>query len=216
MNDSILITRLQLLSVASIGDVLASIGRRDQILDASIAPMSKPALAGRAFTWLATGSHGGGGETYDRGIDAVDSTAPGDVVMIATGGNTGAASWGELLSLRASALGARGAVSDGAVRDVGGIREMDFPVFAAASNARDARSRLTVMDYQIPIISGGVVIAPGDFVLADLDGVVTIPQDLIDEVLEQAEKHLEIETLVRQQLRDGISARQAFDEHNVL
>ena len=215
-HDQETITRLRGLEVASVSDALDALGYRDQVMNPTVRPLSAVPVAGRAFTWLASSSVVAVGESYDRGIEAVDMLSAGDVVVVATGECTVSASWGELLSTRAAALGAMGAVTDGAVRDVAGIRNLGFPVFGAAVNARDARSRLTVVNYQIAVRCGGVVVAPGDYILGEDDGVVVIPQGAVAEVIDRSERHLGLEVVVREQLGSGRSARSAFEEHNVL
>lgn len=211
-----MVARLAKLAVPSVADALDRLGLHAQVLDPRIRPLAPGTVAGTAFTWLASTSLAKTEESFDRGIEAVDEVIPGSIVVITTGGTTTAASWGELLSTRARARGGVGTVTDGAVRDVAGIKGLGYPVFTAGVNSRDARLRLTVLEYGVPIVCGGVVVNNGDLVLADEDGVVVIPVQRADEVMESAEGHLALEVLVRRELEAGVSARIVFDRHNVL
>src|SRR6185312_15677466 len=103
----------------------------------------------------------------------------GEVAVIGTAQSTRNAPWGELLSTAAKARGARGAVVDGLVRDIGKMEELGFPVFAAGIKPVDSMGRGIVTAYNVPVECGEVLVHPGDFVFADFDGVVVIPQAVV-------------------------------------
>ena len=86
---------------------------------------------------------------------------PGAVVVFSAGGMMETGIWGELLSTRALARGAVGAVVDGGVRDLLGMRGLGFPVFASAVHAADSYGRAEVVSYNEPIVCGGVAVRPG-------------------------------------------------------
>ena len=115
-------------------------------------------------------------EPYAMEIEAIDSILPGEVVVVSTQQSKRNAPWGELLSTAAKARGAHGAVIDGLVRDVRKIEELGFPVLAAGIKPVDSMGRGIVTGYNVPVECGEVLVNPGDFVFADLDGVVVSPQ----------------------------------------
>lgn len=88
-------------------------------------------FAGRERTIACVDTYQVDEDPYGMEIDAIDSILPGEAGVVSTGGSRRNAPWGELLSTAAIAPGARGAVVDGLVRDVRGIQDLGFPLFAA-------------------------------------------------------------------------------------
>lgn len=218
MNAQDLIARLGSLHAAAVSDVLDQLGLRRQVLSPGIQPVAGiEALVGTAFpvqavrTPVTPEDH-----SYNQGIMAVDSVPAGAVVVIATGECFEAASWGELLATRARARGAVGVITDGAIRDLDGLRRLRFPAFAAARNPQDAQGRLSVLGFGEPVICGGVAVSPGDLVLADPDGIVVTPAELAEEVVRVAEEKRAGEDAVRSDLENGASAAEVFARHGIL
>ena len=120
---------------------------------------------------------------------AICQAAPGYVLIAATGGCTGYAVWGDMMTRAALKAGAAGTVVDGVVRDVDDIREFQYPVFAFGSvpqgTHRDGPGQINV-----PIACGGVTVAPGDLVFGNADGVAVVPREIVAEILPLAEKKL--------------------------
>ena len=156
------------------------------------------------------------GDPYGMEIEAVDSILPGEVVVVSTGGSRRNAPWGELLSTAAIARGARGAVIDGLVRDVGRIQQLGFPLFAAGIKPVDSRGRGRVVSFNVPVQCGGVLVSPGDLVFADLDGVIAIPASLVDEVVRLATDKVSREKHSREELQKGAYLRTVYDKYGVL
>lgn len=107
---------------------------------------------------------------------------PGDVVVCATDGYTGTAVAGDLLLGMMRNRGIAGFVTDGCVRDIGGIRKVGMPCFAAGltPNSPSHNGPGTV---GLPIVIAGISIESGDVIAADEDGIVIIPQARIDDVI---------------------------------
>lgn len=103
---------------------------------------------------------------------AIDRARPGDVIVVSTGGDEMTAVIGEVMSVYAQTRGVAGFVIDGPVRD---IEALAVPVFARGANPR-APLKAAPGEIGYPVAIGGVVVSPGDMVVADLDGVVVIPQ----------------------------------------
>ena len=140
----------------------------------------------------------------------------GEIAIVATGESKRNAPWGELLSTAARARGCRGAVIDGLVRDVRAIQKLGFPVFAAGIKPVDSRGRGIVVDYNVPVRCGGIVVRPGDLIVADYDGVVAIPVGLIDETLELARQKISKENHSRKDLLDGAYLSDVYAKYGVL
>ncbi len=153
---------------------------------------------------------------YDREIEAVDSILPGEVLVVATGESTRNAPWGELLSTAALARGARGAVVDGLVRDALKIQQLGFPVFATGLKPVDSKGRGIVIDYNVPVCCGGVIVTPGDLVVGDYDGIVVVPAAVVDEVIRLAAEKVTRENHSRAELKAGAYLRDVFAKYGVL
>jgi regulator of RNase E activity RraA len=121
------------------------------------------------------------------GARAVDSAEPGDVIVVANGARSDSAAWGGLLSAAAHRRGVAGVVVDGACRDVDEAVDLGFPVFARMATPVSARGRTIEDATDVPVSVGGVVVAPGDLVVADRSGVVFLRAGAADEVLAAAE-----------------------------
>lgn len=112
----------------------------------------------------------------------MQQTQAGDVLVVSAQGDCTYAMWGGNLSRGLKSRGVAGLVMDAAVRDVQQIREEDFPVFArgiaTAAGVVDAPRG----EVNVPIACGGVVVNPGDVIVADEDGIVVVPPDVVAEV----------------------------------
>ena len=124
--------------------------------------------------------------------------------------------WGELLATASRSRGAGGIVADAYTRDVRALVEMGYPTFVAGISAQDSLGRIDVAEVGGEISCGGVIVAQGDLLLADDDGVVVVPSAVAEEVLGLAEAKVAIENVMRKQLADGLSVREAFAMHGVL
>lgn len=117
---------------------------------------------------------------------ALDIAQPGDVVIVDTAGATTNAVLGDMVTNKARARGLAGFVIDGLVRDVEGMTEAGVPVFARGVTPRGPLHR-GPGELNYPICCGGVTVSPGDIVLAGADGVVVVPLDAAEELIERAE-----------------------------
>jgi 4-hydroxy-4-methyl-2-oxoglutarate aldolase len=204
--------------VAVVSDVLDRLGRRAQALHHTVRPLDagNVSLAGHAFTVAAAASADILDDPYERELAAVDATPEGAVVVLATTGRVDVALWGELLTTRLVARGGAGAVTDGGVRDVAGIRRLGVPVFAAGISPRDSMGRMLVTGFGEPVRCAGVDVAPGDLVRGDEDGVVVVPAELAQATLAAAEEKLGLERVVRDSLARGETAADLYERYGVL
>jgi 4-hydroxy-4-methyl-2-oxoglutarate aldolase len=101
--------------------------------------------------------------------------------MVAAGGHV-AGYWGELLAVAAQQRGINGLVIDGGCRDTAALRQRGFPVWAAGVSVHGTTKNDPGQVNTIVSV-GGVTVHPGDYVIADDDGVVVIPPDQIEDVL---------------------------------
>lgn len=205
------------LYTAVLADALDEAGHHDRAMREWIRPLSEDAkFAGWARTVSCHDVHYRPTNPYDLEIEALDSVLPGEVVVVGTGESRRNAPWGELLSTAARSRGARGAVIDGLVRDVHLIRKLGFPVFAAGIKPVDSIGRGIVVDYNVPVLAGGIVVTPGDLIVADYDGVVAIPAAIADQIVDFALRKVSKENKSRAELRNGAYLRDVYARYGVL
>lgn len=205
------------LYTAVLSDAMDDLGIRDRAMREDLRPLLPDAVvAGWARTVSCMDLYHIPENPYAKEIEAVDSILPGEVVVVSTAESKRNAPWGELLSTAAKARGARGAVVDGLVRDVKKIMSLGFPVFAAGIKPVDSKGRGIVVDYNVPVECGGVMVNPGDLIVADFDGVVAIPSGMVDTVIRLASDKASCETNSREELMAGAYLRDVFNKYGVL
>ena len=133
---------------------------------------------------------------------ATKQAKPGDVIVVDGSGLTSVALWGEMMSLCAKTHGIAGIVIDGAVRDSDALSCMDFPVYARGICPRGP-VRVSKGEVNISIQCGGVVVNPGDYVVGDRDGVVIIPKEKIDAVIDAASSVAKREEQLKKRIISG-------------
>jgi regulator of RNase E activity RraA len=224
MTDTDLFTTIrEQLFTSVIGDVLDVAGLCHQFLPPAIRSLhSDTVLVGRAMPVLEADCFGDTVVSQQRQdsfglmFRALDGLQPGDV-YITTGASPRYALWGGLMSTRAKALGAAGAVLDGFHRDTREIVQLGFPVFSTGSYAQDQRLRGRVIDFNCPIeFPNAVRVEPGDIVVGDIDGVVIIPKAHAEVIVADALAKLRAEEQVRGMIGRGQSTQSIFDETGVM
>jgi 4-hydroxy-4-methyl-2-oxoglutarate aldolase len=205
------------LYTAVISDALDDLGYRQQAMAEHLRPVGTDVtFAGWARTISCMDTYHVPEDPYGTEIAAIDSILPGEVVVVSTGGSKRNAPWGELLSTAAVARGARGAVVDGLVRDVRRIQDLHFPLFAAGMKPVDSKGRGQVVAWNVPVECAGVLVSPRDLVFADLDGVITIPAAMVEEVVKLATDKVSRENHSREELRNGAFLRNVYEKYGVL
>jgi regulator of RNase E activity RraA len=207
----------QRLYTAVVSDILDSMGLRDQSPNVELGSTTGVRLLmGYAKTLRWVDCPDPKQETYAPMIAAVDSVKPGEVVVSAASRSNRSALWGELLSTATRMRGGRGAIVDGAVRDIAQMRSMDFPCFALHRTPKDSAGRQMVEAFDVPIELGGVTVNPGDVVMIDVDGMVVIPSSRAEEVIQKSLEKVEKEDTTRDELLKGRLLREVYDEYGVL
>jgi 4-hydroxy-4-methyl-2-oxoglutarate aldolase len=170
-------------------------GRRGN-LDHRIRPIQQGVrVTGRAVTAVV---HPGDNRAIHRAILAA---GPGDILVVDAGGHV-AGYWGEILAVAAQARGIVGLVIDGGVRDTAALRTRGFPVWAAGVSVHGA-VKLTSGIVGETASVGGVVVNPGDYVVADDDGVVIVAEFALVEVVAAAQAREEKERRIMAALQEG-------------
>ncbi|MDH2925968.1 MULTISPECIES: 4-carboxy-4-hydroxy-2-oxoadipate aldolase/oxaloacetate decarboxylase [Lonepinella] len=134
---------------------------------------------------------------------AAEQIQQGDIVVAGCTADSTDGFFGELLATSFRARGAKGLIIDGGVRDVAELEKMDFPVFSKAIHSKGT-IKATLGSVNVPVICAGMVVYPGDVVVADADGVVVVPAAKALEVAEAAQKREDNEAGKRQQFEAGV------------
>jgi len=140
-------------------------------------------------------------------LAALTELEPGDVLVQATGGWTGCAGIGDMVSGMAQNGGAAGVVTDGYARDLPGIQALDFPVFCAGLNPNSPYDKGPGAVGH-PVLVGGRYVASGDMIVGDQDGVVVVPFAQIDPVIAALDGVRAAEVGLEAEVRSGLAAPQ--------
>ncbi len=211
------VSLLEAAYTAVVSDVLDRLGFRQQVVDSEIVPMYPGAVvAGRAMPVRVEATLVQSDNPYEGDMRMMEALKPGDVpVIVAPSGNR-AALWGELISCAARGKGARGAIVSGYLRDSRKVAELRFPVFSRGRSPLDTMGRAEVTEIGLEVVCGGVRVSPGDYVVADEDGVVIIPERAIHDVLAAVSAKAHKEGDARADLLGGKSLREVWNKHGVL
>lgn len=149
-------------------------------MDSSIKPLKEnDKIAGRAFTVKIPA-----GENLAV-LRAIREAKPGDILVIDAKGDNYRAIAGDFIVGMAKTLDLGGIVVDGVIRDIMGIRQLEFPVFCKGT-AVAASGKHDLGEINVPISCGGTTIQPGDLIVGDVDGVVVISQNNENEILRKS------------------------------
>lgn len=178
----------------------------------SLAPVIKPIGDGLDIACQAAGP----ALTVDCGpadilalLGALESITNGDVVMSAFHGHQGCAAAGDRVTAMMKNCGAAGFVTDGPVRDYAGIVQVDLPVWCTGLNPGSPYSKGPGrVGFAVQI--GGQEVETGDMIVADRDGVVVVPFEQLDAVIEMLATVSELETALDAELTQGLKIPQAI------
>ncbi len=148
-------------------------------------------------------SHGGG---YNAQKSTFDTVEAGEVLVIEARGETGSATLGDVLAIRAHARGAAAIVTDGGVRDADAVAAVGVPVFSAGPHPAVLGRKHVPWDADLTIACGGATVQPGDVLVGDTDGIIVIPPSIADEIADAA---------IAQEYEDGWIARQVAAGHPI-
>lgn len=140
-------------------------------------------------------------------LDVFKITKPGDVIVIDAFGETETSIWGGLMSGLAKNAGVVGAVIDGSCRDTDEAKMLGFPITAKASGPRASHTaysgRKEPIEINVPIVCGGVMVKPGDLIVADEIGVAVVPYEDLEKVYKIAREQADKEIATREEILKG-------------
>lgn len=213
MGDDPNVVRATKLDTATLSDALDQFGIVGQCYQISGRDPSFQ-MAGRAFTMIC----GPAGKPPGTVGDYIDDVPEGHVVVIDNGGRDDATIWGDILTEIAHRRKLAGTVIDGINRDVALCRKLGYPVFSKGHWMRTGKDRVQVERMDCPVNIGGARVSPGDILRGDADGVIVIPKEHEDTVLDAAEEIQAAEEHIREAVRGGMrldEARKQFKYHQL-
>lgn len=206
--------RYEELYTGVVADVLDDYGFEDQTLDHRIKPLTRDmCAAGIAYPAVGRANRSVDPDRQVRRFLEMVDGAPEDSMLVLNTNDTTAAHIGELTTTALDNNGCRGAVIEGGLRDTEFITEQGYPVFVSHRTPLDSILRWELVDWDTTAVVGGVSVSPGDVVVADVDGVVVVPEAVAGEVLEDAETEKTTEDELRAAIDGGMSAVDAYDEY---
>jgi len=205
--------RFEKLSSTNVSDALDALGLRGATC--GIRPMIQRwnKIVGPAVTMRMTAA----GQTPQKthlGMNAIAAAKPGDVIVIDNGGRMDTSCWGGVLANGAKAKGISGTVIDGCCRDLDDCIEADYTVYARGTVVQTARGRVIEESTNQMIQFGGVQVRPGDIVVGDSSGIVIVPAEHIDAVLEKAEQLWQKEEDMVAELKAGADILEVDAKYN--
>lgn len=192
-DEAALLARLAELDLANVSDALQGLGILNPAIRAIVPGVR---LVGPAFT----------AKCYPGSIITVHKALleapPGAVLVVDGEGDERGALFGELMAQQARQNGVAGIVVDGVIRDPQALLDDRFPTFARGLTPRVGTNR-RVGATQIPIQCGGVIVRPGDYILADDSGVLVVPSERLAAIVEATEAIARKEETFRQAIAEG-------------
>ena len=194
--DDALIEGFRLTTVASVSDAVDQITGQRGFLSHDmrpriLGPNIPDRFVGRATTALlraTTKEKASALLSAKHSVEMIDNAQPGSVGVIVVENGLDVAGMGGLMATAASARGMAGVLLDGGLRDLAEIRALGLPVFSRSIVPSSSVSRWASVARDIPVNCGGVVIMPGDYIVAGEDGVVRVPAARAAEVLKRAQE----------------------------
>lgn len=140
----------------------------------------------------------------------LDATRPGDFLIFDAQGWSRGSVLGDMLALRAKLNGAVGVATDGVMRDLVGLEDVGLPVFAAGTFPVPSAPTMVAWESDVPVQCGGALVVPGDWILADRDAVIVIPERWVHDVIDGFEMFAKEEQFCRSLLLAGLPLHQAY------
>lgn len=199
----------KVLQAYSAAAIFADVQYRTNVMDSGIKPAFRSKVTGQAITVQLSK-----GDLVDP-LRALEMGSEGDVIVVDAGGeNTSVC--GGLMGGLAQNRGIRGMIVDGAGRDTDELEDLNWPIWTRSITPRGTHTmfsgRKEELSINVPIACGGVVVNPGDFIVADLMGVVVVPIDTAEEVVRLAQEQADREEATREWVKQGKTVEDLLNE----
>lgn len=198
-------------------DVLDQMGYRHQDLSNEINPLQDDTVIfGAAFTAIGTEVYSMPEDPLTAQCKTVDQLDEGEIYVLVNRGNYNCALFGELFANGILGRKGAGVLLDGYARDIKALKEMEFPIFYRGKSPCTSKGRCEINECQIPIQIDGVTINPGDLIFGDIDGVVVVPKEIAEEVIDRSVETIKKEDEVRDMLKNGSTMIEAYQKNGAI
>lgn len=209
-NPSLLEKFDRVLQAYSAAAIFADVQYRTGVMDSAIKPAFRAKVTGQAVTVQLSK-----GDLVDP-LKALEMGQSGDVIVVDAGGDLQTSVCGGLMGGLAKNRGIRGMIVDGTGRDTDELEDINWPIWTRAITPRGTHTmfsgRKEELSINVPIACGGVVVNPGDFIVADLMGVVVIPLELAEETVRLAQEQADREEETRKWVAKGKTVEDLLNE----
>lgn len=200
----------KVLEALSAAAIFADVQYRTGVMDSAIKPAFRAKVTGQAVTVQLSK-----GDLVDP-LKALEMAQPGDVIVVDAGGDPNTSVCGGLMGGLAKNRGIRGMIVDGAGRDTDELEMINWPIWTRAITPRGTHTmfsgRKEELSINVPIACGGVPVNPGDFIVADLMGVVVVPLGIAEEVAGLAQEQADREIATREWVAQGKTVEDLLNE----
>lgn len=190
--------------------IFADVQYRTGVMDSGIKPPFRAKVCGQAITVQLSK-----GDLVDP-LKALEMGQPGDIIVVDAGGDVNTSVCGGLMGGLAQNRGIRAMIVDGAGRDTDELEDINWPIWTRAITPRGTHTmfsgRKEELSINVPIQCGGVVVNPGDFIVADLMGVTVVPLEKAEEVVKLAQEQADREEETRKWVAQGKTVEDLLNE----
>jgi len=190
--------------------IFADVQYRTGVMDSGIKPAFRAKVTGQALTVQLSI-----GDLVDP-LKALEMGQAGDVIVVDAGGDLNTSVCGGLMGGLALNRGIRAMIVDGAGRDTDELEGINWPIWTRAITPRGTHTmfsgRKEELSINVPVQCGGVTVNPGDFIVADLMGVVVVPLQTAEEVVKLAQEQADREEETRKWVAEGKTVEDLLNE----
>jgi regulator of RNase E activity RraA len=213
-----LVEAVRRLGAATVAAELGHMGIRDPHMHGPLARTPGKCIAGPAVTLMCMpkredlvefGEHADPDTQLHRQV--LLHAATGDVVVVDARGDMGSGIFGEMMLTYFKGKGGAGLVIDGCIRDWPQVKPLDFPIWVNGVTPNyHAQTAIMPFAVNVPIACGGVLVIPGDIIVADDDGAVCLPIAMAERIVEAGNKHADWEEFTKMKLEAGGDMRRYY------
>jgi 4-hydroxy-4-methyl-2-oxoglutarate aldolase len=202
-------------STGNIADAVEEATGQRGFMSHDMKPIFKTKIVGPAATALLRPVLRTDKRTYrNYALEILDEAEPGSVLVYVLEDGLEIAGMGNLMATTAKVRGLAGTVIDGAARDVEEVTEIGFPIFSRAISPATSVGRYVSVAKQIPVKCAGIMVKPGDYIVGDLDGVVVVPQEAAEKVVEFLKLYDDKESKMIPIIKEEKSMLKALEKYN--
>jgi regulator of RNase E activity RraA len=217
--DQALLEAFRPLGAATVCAKLHQLGVRQTFIDGPVTRRPGQRVVGRAVTLQFMPQRedivSGAAQEYIERASALwavaDTIEPGDVLVVQAYSSSRTGVVGEMLVQHVVNQGGVGLVADGRIRDAARLDAIGLPIWATGATPHYAsQGELFPWAFRVPVAVGGVLVLPGDLIIADDDGAVLVPIGMAEAVLQASSAHADREDFARMRLRHGGALRRYY------